>query len=58
MPFRFPVTGDKSYVQERVKMLTKDGKYKALHNPKKVESASLTVMPKWTVMVEEVKKTN
>lgn len=55
-PFRFPVTGDEAYVRARVKQLIADGKYKALHNPKRIESASLTVIPKWTVMVEAVKK--
>lgn len=55
-PFRFPVTGDKAYVEQRVGMLTRNGEYKALHNPKRIESASLTVIPKWTVLVEKVEK--
>lgn len=53
---RFPVTGDKEYVKRRVKELTANGQYKALHNPKRIESSSLTVMPKWVVMVEDAKK--
>lgn len=48
---RFPVKGDEEYVKTRVKMLVGQG-YKALNKPKRIESASLTVMPKFIVMME------
>lgn len=52
MSFRFPVTGDEAYVKRRVADLCKDGRFKAIHLPKRIESASLTVVPKWTCIVE------
>lgn len=56
MAHRFPITGDKAYVKKRVKMLTANGDYKALHNPKLDEGPALSITPKWMVTVEKVDK--